>query len=93
MVSPDFIYGDFTVDNSDGKSDDFSVVLIKGVSLGLFDIIMLSLANSSKLGEDIGCMEGTSIGVSKIAIKGITEATILGSREFYDEYSKLGISE
>ena len=93
MVSTDFIYGGFTVDNSDGNSEDFPVVLIKGVSLGLFDIAMLRLAEYSKLGEEIGCTEGTSVGVSKIAIKGITEATILGCKELCDEYSSLGISE
>ena len=50
MVSPDFIYGGFTVDNSDGKSEEFPVGLIKGVSLGLFVITMLSLVSYSKLG-------------------------------------------
>ena len=38
-------------------------------------------------------MEGTSFGLSKIAIKGITESTILGRKEFCDKYSPLGISE
>ena len=28
---PDFIYGGFNVDNSEGKSEDFPVGLIKGV--------------------------------------------------------------
>ena len=50
MVSPDFIYGVFTVENSDGNSEDFPVGLVKGVSLGIFDITMLSHADSSKLG-------------------------------------------
>ena len=59
MVYPDFIYGGFTVDNSDGKYEYFPVVLIKGVSLGLFDIAMLRLAEYYKLGEDIGCTEDT----------------------------------
>ena len=39
---------------------------------------MISLSESSKLREYIGCMEGTSLGVSKIAIIGITEATLFG---------------
>ena len=73
VVSPYFIYGGFTVDNYDGNYEDFSVGLIKSGSHGLFEITMLRLAYASKLGEEIGCMEGTSIGVSKIAIKGITE--------------------
>ena len=67
--------------------------MITGVSLGLFDITILSLADSLKLGEYIGCMEGTSFGVSKIYIKGITEATILGCKELCDKYSPLFISE
>ena len=58
MVSPDFIYGGFTVDNFGGNSKYFPVGLIKGVSLGFFDITILSLAESSKLGEEIGCIEG-----------------------------------
>ena len=89
----DFIYDGFTVENSDGNSEDFPVGLIRGVSLGLFDITMLSLSGSSKLVQDIGGMEVTSIGVSKIGIKGITEETILGRKELCDEYSPLGISE
>ena len=51
MLYSDFINGGFTVDNSDGNSEDFPVILIKGVSLGLFYITMLSLAEYSKLGE------------------------------------------
>ena len=54
---------------------------------------MLCLADYSKLVEYIGCMEGTSLVVSKISIKGITESTMLVCKEFYDEYSPLGISE
>ena len=50
MVSPDFIYCGFTVENSDRNSEDFPVGLIKGVSLGLFDITIISLDQSSKLG-------------------------------------------
>ena len=38
-------------------------------------------------------MEGTSLGVYTIAIKGITEVTILGRKEVCDDYSSLGISE
>ena len=38
-------------------------------------------------------MEGTSIGVSKTAIKVITEENKLFRQEFCDEYSPLGISE
>ena len=93
MVSTEFIYGGFTVENSDGNSEEFSVVLIKDASLGIFDITMIIIAESSKLGEEIGCMELTSLDVTNIAIKGITEATILVRRELYDEYSPLGISE
>ena len=73
MVSPNFIYGGFTVDNCDGNYEDFSVGLIKSGSLGLFEITMLRLAYAPKLWEEIGCMEGTSISVSKIVIKVITE--------------------
>ena len=80
MVSTDVIYGRFTVDNSDGNSEDFPVGLIKCVSLKMFNITMLSLADFSKLGEDIGCMEYTSLGVSNIDIKYITEATLLGHK-------------
>ena len=76
MVSPDFIYSGFTVDNSDGNSEEFPVGLIKGVSLGIFYITMLSFAEYSKLVEDIGCMEVTSLVVSNIYIKGINEANI-----------------
>ena len=50
MVSPEFIYGGFTVDNSDGNSEGFPGGLVKNVSLVIFDINMLSLAESSKLG-------------------------------------------
>ena len=71
MGSPDFISGGFTVDNSEGNSEDFPIGLIKVVSLGIFDINMLGLADSSKIGEYIGCVEGKSIGVSKIDIEGI----------------------
>ena len=78
MVSPNFIYGGFTVENSDGKSQDFPVRLIKGASLALFEITMLILDKSYKLREDIGCMEGKSLCVLKIAIKVITKATIFG---------------
>ena len=56
LVSPDFIYGGFIVHNSGGNSEEFPVVLIKCVSLGLFDITMLSLSEYSELGEDIGFM-------------------------------------
>ena len=38
-------------------------------------------------------MEGNSFGVSKIAIKDFTEATILGHKELCGEYSPLGIYE
>ena len=93
MVYPYFIYGGFTVDKYDGNYEDFSVGLIKDVSLIIFDMIRLRLADSSKLGEEIGCMEGASLGVSKRAIKGITEATILGRKEFCDKYIPLGIYE
>ena len=58
--------------------------MIKGVSLGIYDITMLSLPESSKLGEEIGCMEVTSPGVSKIAIKVFAEANILGLKELCD---------
>ena len=51
MVYPNFIYGGFTVENSDGNSEDFPVGLITGVSHGLFDITMLILADYSKLKE------------------------------------------
>ena len=54
---------------------------------------MLRLADFFKLGEYIGCIEVTPLGVTKIAIKGITEATILDRKELCDEYSPLGISE
>ena len=50
VVSPEFIYFGFTVDNYDGNSEEFSVGLIKGVSLGIFEITMLRLADSSKIG-------------------------------------------
>ena len=63
MVYPDFIYGGFTADNSDGNSEDFPFGLIKGVSLGIFDITMQSLADSFKVGKEISCMEGTTFGV------------------------------
>ena len=56
MVSPDLIYGGFNVDNYDGKYEDFPVEFIKCVSLGLFEITMLGLADSSELGKEIGCM-------------------------------------
>ena len=85
MVSPDFIYGGLTVYNSDGNSEDFPVGLIKFVSLGIFDITMLILSESSKPVEDIGCMEGISLGVSKIAIEGINESIILVRKEFCDK--------
>ena len=85
MVYPDFIYGGFTVYNYDGNSENFPVGLIKGVSHVLFEITMPSLSDSSKIGEEIGCMEGTSFGVSKIAIKFITEATIFGCKELCDK--------
>ena len=55
MVSPNFIYGVFTVDNSDGNFEDFPVGLLKVVPLGIFDITILGLADSSKIGEEIGC--------------------------------------
>ena len=77
MLYPDFIYGGFTVDNSDGNSEDFPVVLIKVVSLGLFDMTMLSLSDYSRLVEYIDFVEVTSFCISNIAIKDITEATIL----------------
>ena len=54
---------------------------------------MIGLADSSKLGEEICCVEGKSLDVSKISIKGIHEATILGRKEVCDEYSIIGISE
>ena len=54
---------------------------------------MISLAYSSKLGEEIGCMEVTPLGVSKITIRGITEVTILSRKKLCDEYSPLGIYE
>ena len=84
MASNDFIYGGFTADNSGGNSEYFPVGLIKCVSLGIFYITMISLADSYKLGEYICCMEGTSLGVSNISIKGITEATILVCKELCD---------
>ena len=54
---------------------------------------MLGFDDSYKYRGDIGCMEGTSLGVSKIYIKAIHEETILGCKEVCDEYSPLGISE
>ena len=93
MVSPDFIYSGFTVDNSDGNSEEFPVGLIKGVSLVIFYITMLSFYEYSKLVEDIGCMEVTSLVVSNIYIKGINEANICVRKEFCDKYIPLGISE
>ena len=45
---------------------------------------MLGFASSSKLVEDIGCMEVISLGLTKIVIKVITEVTILCRKEFCD---------
>ena len=55
MVSTDFIYGGFTLYNSGENFEEFPVVFLKVVSLGIFDINFLGLADSSKLGEVIGC--------------------------------------
>ena len=51
MCSNDFIYGEFTVENSDGNSGDFPFGYIKGLSLGIFDITMIGLDDFYKLGE------------------------------------------
>ena len=67
--STNFISGGFNADNSDGNFEDFPVVLLKGISLGIFEITMLVLADYYKHGENSGCMEGTSLGVSNISIK------------------------
>ena len=70
MGSPDSI--------CDGNSEDFPVGLIEDVTLGLFDSTMLGFANASKLEEEIGCKEGTSLSVFDVNIEGITEATMFG---------------
>ena len=93
MGSPDFISCVFNIESSDEISEDLPVGFLKVVSLGLSDITMLCLAYSSKIIEDIGCMEVTSLGVSKISIKGVTEETILGRNKVCDEYIPLGMSE
>ena len=45
-------------DNSDGNSEGFPVPTADDVSLGLFESPMLGLADSSKIGEELGCKEG-----------------------------------
>ena len=51
MGSPDFIYGGFTEDNSEGNSYEPPVRFIKRLSLGIFDSTFLYLSDSSKLVE------------------------------------------
>ena len=61
--STDFIFGGFTVDNSNGNYEEFPVILLKVVSIGLFDITMIGLYGYFKIKEEIGCMEGTLLGI------------------------------
>ena len=60
---PELIYGGFTEEKSGGKSEDFLVGLLKVVSIGLFDITMIGLYGYFKIKEEIGCMEGTLLGI------------------------------
>ena len=42
---------------------------------------MLSVTDSYKVGEELGCKEGTSIGVSEWSVEGISEEAMLDSIE------------
>ena len=62
MGSPDSIFDGINEDNSDGKYEVFPIGTADDVSLGFFETSMLGLADSSKLGEELGCKEGVRLG-------------------------------
>ena len=54
---------------------------------------MIGVADSSKVGELLGCNENTLLGVSEWAVDGITKGIMLGIIEDSLEYSSLGLFE
>ena len=54
MGSPDSIFDGINEDNSDGNTEGFPVGTADDVSLGLFETSMLGLADSPKIGCELG---------------------------------------
>ena len=54
----DSIFDGINEDNSDGKSEGFTVPTADDVSLGLFEISKNGLSDSPKIGEELGCKRG-----------------------------------
>ena len=51
----DSIFDGINEDNSDENSEGFPIGTDDDVSLGLFEMSMLGLADSPKIGEELGC--------------------------------------
>ena len=54
---------------------------------------MLVVSDSSKVGEELSCKEGTSLGVSKWDVECITEVTMLDPIDGIIEFRSLKIFE
>ena len=68
-------------DNFDGNKDTFLFWTSDSELLGPLEIIILVVADSYKVKEELGCKEGTSLGVYEWSVEGITEVLIIGSIE------------
>ena len=89
VVFPDYFSDCIRVYNS----EVVPVGTSNGATHGLFESIMLGIADSSKLGKSLDSREGALLGVSDWDVEGIPEGTMLGTNEGCEEYKSLGISE
>ena len=60
----DSFFDGINEDNSDGNSEGFPVPTADDVSLGFFEMSMLGLADSSKLGEELRFREDVWLGAT-----------------------------
>ena len=65
----------------DGNSEELLVKFSYGVIFGVIERIIFGLTESPKLGEDIGCKEGVSLGLFEWNIERIIEGTMIGCFE------------
>ena len=79
-VLQDFFDG-IRLDNSDGKSERFSVESSDGATLGLINSKVLGVVYYSKIGKELSSKEYAFLGLSEIAIEGIPTDIMIGSNE------------
>ena len=75
------IFGGIRLDNSDGKSERFTVESSDGAKLGLINSKVLVVAYFSKLGRELDSKEYAIIGLSEGVVEGINKDIMLGSND------------